>query len=74
MRDHSLTMNRTHVDLTDDQHAQLNEVARRKGRSLQDMIHEAVDLFLSEVAPDPDARREEEPEGEAPEAATESTD
>lgn len=48
-------MNRTQVDLTDDQHAQLNEVARRKGRSLHDVIHEALDLFLNEVAPDPEA-------------------
>lgn len=49
-----MSMNRTHVDLTDDQHEQLNEVARRKGRSLHDLIHEAIDLFLDEVTPDPE--------------------
>jgi hypothetical protein len=52
-------MNRTQVDLTDDQHAQLKEVARRKGRSLHEVIHEAVDLFLDEVAPDPAASADE---------------
>lgn len=62
-------MNRTHVDLTDEQRAQLTEVARRKGWSLQDVIHEAVDLFLDEVAPDPDAPSGEEAEGGAGEAA-----
>lgn len=62
-------MNRTHVDLTDDQRAHLTEVARRKGRSLQDVIHEAVDLFLDEVAPDPDAPSGEESEGGAGEGA-----
>jgi len=59
------SMNRTHVDLTDHQAERLEEVARRKGRSLPDVIHEAVDLFLREVAPDPDAAREDSPgEGE----------
>jgi len=61
-------MNRTHVDLTDDQREQLHEVARRKGRSLNDLIHEAIDLFLDEVAPDPD-RAAAEGEGESAEAS-----
>jgi hypothetical protein len=52
-------MNRTHVDLTDDQHAQLHEVARRKGRSLNDLIQEAIGLFLEELAPEPDSVDEE---------------
>jgi Spy/CpxP family protein refolding chaperone len=69
MRDHSQRMNRTQVDLTDDQHEQLNEVARRKGRSLHDLIHEAIDLFLDEVAPDPDAPTAEESEASAAEGA-----
>jgi predicted transcriptional regulator len=56
-------MNRTEIKLTDEQHAQLNEVARRKGRSLHEVVHEAVDLFLREVAPDPEAPSEEANEG-----------
>lgn len=59
-------MNRTQLDLTDDQHAQLNEVARRKGRSLNEVIHEALDLFLNEVAPNPE---EEAGEGDEDEPA-----
>jgi hypothetical protein len=51
---------RTHVDLTEEQHSRLKHVARRHDRSLQDVIHEAIDLFLDEVVPDTD-----EP-GEAP--------
>lgn len=60
-----MEMNRTHVDLTDDQHEQLHEVARRKGRSLHDVIHEAIDLFLDEVAPDPDQAPAERDEATA---------
>jgi predicted transcriptional regulator len=43
---------RTHVELTEEQHSRLKHVARRHDRSLQDVIHEAIDLFLREVAPD----------------------
>jgi hypothetical protein len=62
-------VNRTQLDLTDDQHEQLNEVARRKGSSLHDLIHEAIDLFLDEVAPDPDAPADDESEASAAKAA-----
>jgi hypothetical protein len=67
-------MNRTHVDLTDDQRTQLNEVARRKGGSMHDVIHEAIDLFLNEVAPDPDEVPEEESEEASAAEAVEGGD
>jgi hypothetical protein len=45
---------RTQIYLTDEQRARLDAVARRDRRSLAEVIREAVDLFLGEVAPDPD--------------------
>ncbi|MGH2950898.1 MAG: CopG family transcriptional regulator [Solirubrobacterales bacterium] len=50
---------RTQVYLTDEQRARLDAVARRDRRSLAEVIREALDLFLDEVAPDPDAALEE---------------
>jgi len=45
---------RTQIYLTDEQRARLDHVAREENRSLAELIREAVDLFLAEVAPDPD--------------------
>lgn len=42
---------RTQIYLTDTQRARLDEVALREGRSLADVIREAVDAYLSEAAP-----------------------
>lgn len=46
---------RTQIYLTDEQRLRLDELARREERSLAELIRDAVDLFLAEVAPDPDA-------------------
>jgi hypothetical protein len=46
---------RTQIYLTDEQRARLDHVARQENRSLAELVREAVNLFLDEVAPDPDA-------------------
>jgi predicted transcriptional regulator len=60
---------RTQIYLTDEQRARLDAVARRDRRSLAEVIREAVDLFLDEVAPDPDAVLEDT-FGSAPDVET----
>jgi predicted DNA-binding protein len=61
---------RTQVDLTEEQHSRLKHVARRDDRSLQEVIHEAIDMFLREVTPDTevpgDAPREDVTEEKPP--------
>ena len=42
---------RTQIYLTEAQRRRLDEVGRREGKSLAELIREAVDAYLSEQAP-----------------------
>jgi hypothetical protein len=46
-----MSSTRTQIYLTSDQRAGLDEVARREGRSLADVIREAVDAYLIDAGP-----------------------
>jgi len=64
---------RTQIYLTEEQRRRLDEIGRREHRSLAALIREAVDTFVSEIAPDPEAALEDTfgsmPELEVPERA-----
>jgi hypothetical protein len=50
---------RTQIYLTKQQRARLDEIRRREGRSLAELVREAVDEYLENSAPSvPDALRE----------------
>jgi hypothetical protein len=44
---------RTQIYLTQEQRERLDALARRDGRSLAELIREAVDDYLEQAAPDP---------------------
>ncbi len=46
-----MSSTRTQIYLTSHQRARLDEVARREGRSLADVIREAVDAYLLDAGP-----------------------
>ena len=46
---------RWHAALTGDQRARLEERARREGRSVPELVREAVDSYLAAVIADPNA-------------------
>lgn len=48
-----MSSTRTQIYLTSQQRARLDEVARREGRSLADVIREAVDAYLLDAGPGP---------------------
>lgn len=50
---------RTQVYLTDDQRRRLDAKGRRTGAPLARMIREAVDVYLADDRPDPDAALDE---------------
>lgn len=50
---------RTQIYLTEEQRRRLDEIGRREHRSLAALIREAVDMFVSEIAPDPEAALED---------------
>jgi hypothetical protein len=50
---------RTQIYLTDDQRRRLDARGRRTGAPLARMIREAVDAYLAEDRPDPDAALDE---------------
>ena len=46
---------RTQIYLTEDQRARLDEVQRREGKTLAQLVREAVEEFLASKSPDPEA-------------------
>ena len=50
-----MTATRTQVYLTADQRKRLDDLTKRDGRSLASLIREALDLYLSDQAVDPEA-------------------
>ena len=46
---------RTQIYLTERQRARLDEVGRQEGKSLAELIREAIDVFLGGAKPDPRA-------------------
>ena len=45
---------RTQIYLTGEQRARLNSLRERKGRSLAELVREAIDAYLARTAPDPE--------------------
>ena len=43
---------RTQIYLTEAQRERLDEIGRRQGKSLAELVRQAVDKYLSEYAPD----------------------
>lgn len=44
---------RTQIYLTEGQRERLDDIARRQGKSLAELVRQAVDHYLAEHAPDP---------------------
>lgn len=54
-----MTATRTQIYLTAEQRKRLDEVGKRQGKTLAQLVRNAVDCYLAEVGPDLERRLEE---------------